>query len=133
MASVLSTARGVGKRRWTIDHAGITQFSGCSARQHDFLQNFEDAPHGSAIFFEILRMLRTGVRFSSKSSGCSAWEHDFLQMSNEEDEPQRSSPVILNDEVDESFTKAILAPSARYRPFEPRKPPRTKCTGTRLV
>ena len=27
-------------------------FSGCSARERDFLQEFEDAPHGSATFAE---------------------------------------------------------------------------------
>ena len=39
--------------------------------------NFTNASHGSAIFFKIFRMLRTGARFSSKFSGCSARERDF--------------------------------------------------------
>ena len=53
------------------------KFSGCSARDGDFLQNFQDAPHGKAVFFKISRTLRTGARFSSKFSGCSAQERDF--------------------------------------------------------
>ena len=74
-----------------------SKFSGCSAREHDFErnndeilrmlrteldflqnfqdaphgstmfhQNFEDAPHGSTIFFIICRMPRTGARFFFK-------------------------------------------------------------------
>ena len=52
-----------------------TKFRGCSAQEHDFIQNFQDAPHGSAIS-------------SSDFSGCSAQEHDFLQ--NFLDAPQGS-------------------------------------------
>ena len=54
-----------------------------------FSSNFQDAPHGSAIFLEILRMLRTRARFSSKLAGCSAWEQDFDQKS--KDAPDRSA------------------------------------------
>ena len=43
------------------------KFRGCSARECDFERKND----------EILRMLCTGVRFSSKFSGCSAREHDF--------------------------------------------------------
>ena len=56
-----------------------SRFSGCSARERDFLQNFQDAPHRSAIFFKIFRMLGTGARFSSRFSGRSARERDFRQ------------------------------------------------------
>ena len=41
-----------------------SKFSGRSARERDFHRNFEDAPHGSAIFLKIFRILRTGARFS---------------------------------------------------------------------
>ena len=74
-----------------------SKFSGCPARKRDFepnkRENFENAPHGSAIFFQIFRMLRTGARFSSKFSGCSAREDDFLQNLNQEDELERSSLI----------------------------------------
>ena len=88
---------------------------------------FEDALHGNAISLKIVRMLGTGARFSSKLG-----------------QLERSSPVwnsyrihpfnaqILNDEVDESYTKTIPA-EVDTALFEPRKPPRTKGTGTRLV
>ena len=67
--------------------------------------NFEDAPHGSAILFKIFRMLRTGTRCSSTFSGCSARERDILLSF--QNAPHGST--ILNDEVDEGSTKAILA------------------------
>ena len=83
-------------------------------------QNFQDAPHGNAIFFKIFRrlhtgarflkmfrMLRTGVQFSRKFSGCSARERDFEQQS------------------PESYTNPIPEAPAKYLPLEPRKPPRT--------
>ena len=58
-----------------------SNFSKCSARERDFLENFQDAPHGSAIFFEIFRMLRTGARF------CSIWtkidQRNFEDVSSE--------------------------------------------------
>ena len=70
-----------------------TKFSRRSARERDFrksrsrlsaqkldvVQNFQDAPHGSAIFIEILRPLRTPHRsaISLKFSRRSARERDF--------------------------------------------------------
>ena len=54
-----------------------SKFSGRSARERDFHRNFEDAPHGSAIFLKIFRTLRTGARFFSKFSRRSARERDF--------------------------------------------------------
>ena len=39
------------------------KFSGCSAQECHVHQNFQDAPHGSAILTQIFRMLRTGTRF----------------------------------------------------------------------
>ena len=39
-------------------------FSVCSIRQRDFIQNFQDDPRGGRKNDEILRMLRTGARFS---------------------------------------------------------------------
>ena len=39
-------------------------FSVCSIRQRDFIQNFLDDPCGERKNDEILRMLRTGARFS---------------------------------------------------------------------
>ena len=77
---------------------------------HDFLQNFQDAPHGRAILFKIFSMLRVGARFSSKFTGRTARERDFLQKFedaphgsaiffiflqnvNEEDELERSSLI----------------------------------------
>ena len=42
-------------------------------------ENFQDAPHGSAIFIRIFKMLRKGARFSSKFSGRSARERGFDQ------------------------------------------------------
>ena len=70
------------------------KFQGCSARKRNFIQNFqdashgsaildekrlnfEDAPHGSAIFLNIFRMLRTGERLYSICSACSARERYF--------------------------------------------------------
>ena len=38
-----------------------SKFSGCSAQERDFRPNFQKASHGSAIFFKVLRMLRTGA------------------------------------------------------------------------
>ena len=71
--------------------------------------NFEDAPHGSAIlnkhstkFSECPALDRN---FLQHFSGCSAQERDFLQ--NFQDALQGSA--ILNDEVDEGSTKAVLA------------------------
>ena len=83
------------------------EFSRCSARERDVLQNLQDAPHRSAIF----KILRTGARFVSKFSGCSARERDF--------ERRRR----------ESYTEAKPECSAQDRPLEPR----TKYTGTRLT
>ena len=37
-----------------------------AARERNFIQNVQDAPRMSAIFFQIFRMLRTGARFSLK-------------------------------------------------------------------
>ena len=59
------------------------RFSGCSAREGNFIKDFQDAPHGNAILKEemdrIFRTLRTGVQFSSRIAGCSARERDFLE------------------------------------------------------
>ena len=116
-------------------------FSGCFAQERDFLQNFEDAPHGSAIFIKIFRMLctgarfffqnvedaphrsaiffnvifemlRVGARFSMKLSGFSAWERDICP--NLQDAPRKDA--ILNDNADESYTKAILETFPPYPP-----------------
>ena len=54
-------------------------FTGRSAREHDLLQNFQDAPHGSVMCVKIFRTLRTGARFFSKFSRPSARERDFSQ------------------------------------------------------
>ena len=68
-----------------------------------FFQNVEDAPHRSAIFFNIIfEMLRVGARFCMKLSGFSAWERDICP--NLQDAPRRDT--ILNDNADESYTKA---------------------------
>ena len=92
-------------------------FSGCSARERDFIQNLHDAvcgsailiqhlqhaPHGSAIFLKIFRMLRTGARFYSTFSGCSARERDFERRSREsytEAIPERSA--LLSQEATSS-------------------------------
>ena len=55
--------------------------------------NFEDAPHGSAIFLQNFGMLRTGAPFYSKFSGCSARERYFERRSprNLEDAPHGST------------------------------------------
>ena len=59
------------------------RFSTCSAREGNFMKDFQNAPHGSAILKEemdrILRMLCTGGQFSSRISGCSARKRDFLE------------------------------------------------------
>ena len=70
--------------------------------ERDFLQNFRDALHGSAIFVKIIRILRTGAPFLSKFSGCSAWQRDF--------ERRRR----------ESYTKAIPEASDEEGPPQPR-------------
>ena len=67
-----------------------------------FIQNFQDAPQGSAILFEIFRMLRTGARQFSKFSGCSAQERDFIENFQAE-----HGSAILNDKVDESYTDRL--------------------------
>ena len=54
-------------------------FTGRSAREHDLLQNFQDAPHGSVMCVKIFRTLRTGARFFKKFSRPSARERDFSQ------------------------------------------------------
>ena len=56
-------------------------------------QNFQDAPHGSAIFVKI-KTLRTGAQCCSKFSGCSARERDFNR--NFEDAPLESAIVLKN-------------------------------------
>ena len=56
-----------------------SKFRGCSARERDVVQNFEDALHGSAILFEF--------------SGCSARERNFLQNLDQQDELQPCSSV----------------------------------------
>ena len=68
------------------------KFRGSSARERDFLPNFQDAPRESAILKQrtmksrgcsarernfVQRMLRAGARVYSKFSGCSARERDF--------------------------------------------------------
>ena len=112
--------------------------SECSAREHDFIQNFQDAPHGSAVLNDEVDEGSTNVILAD-------YRGTPLQtaMLNEEDELERSSPVwnqysfhrlnaqFLNDGVDETHTEAIAECSAQDRPFERRKPPRTKYTGTR--
>ena len=55
--------------------------------------NSEDAPRGSAVFFNIFEMLRTGARFNSEFSGRSARLRDFLQ--NFQDAPHGNA--ILNE------------------------------------
>ena len=45
------------------------EFSGRSARERDFHQNFEDAPRGSAIFLKIFRTLRARANFQDAPHG----------------------------------------------------------------
>ena len=52
------------------------KFRGGSVRERDFVQNFQNALHGSGILFKIFNMLCTGARFFSKFAGRSAWERD---------------------------------------------------------
>ena len=104
-----------------------SRFAGCSARERNFLQNFQDAPHGSAIHLKIFRLLRRGAQFSSKLG---------QRRRASEEKWYRIHPLnaqIWKDEVDESYTKAIPEPSAKYRHLNPREPSRTKNTWTRLV
>ena len=56
-----------------ISNEKTTEFPRCSGRERDFIQNFQDAPHRSALLdekslkFEISRMLSTRAQFSSKN------------------------------------------------------------------
>ena len=52
------------------------EFSGPSVQESAFIQNLQDAPHGSAIFF--FKIFRTFGR-TMKFRGCSAREGDVLQ------------------------------------------------------
>ena len=62
-----------------------------------FIQHFQDAPHGSIILNEnrrkLLRMLRTGARLSSTFSAFFARERDFIQ--NVEDAPHGSAMLNI--------------------------------------
>ena len=69
-----SSYRGMGSLWRNENSIGI---SGCSARERDLPQNFQDAPHRRDIFFQIFRMLHAGARFSSKFSRCSTRERNF--------------------------------------------------------
>ena len=73
------------------------KFSRCSARERDFVQNFQDAPHGSTIFIfiKIFKTLRTGARFFSKFSRRSARERDFSQ--DFHDAPHGSAALIKRE------------------------------------
>ena len=72
-----------------------SKFSRRWARERNFIQNFQDAPHGSAIFIEILKMLRTRARFFSNFSGRSARERDFSQRF--QDAPHGSTILIIRE------------------------------------
>ena len=62
-----------------------------------FFLNFEDAPHGSAIFFKIFRTLRTAARFFLEFSRCSARERDFDQTRTINFKDVSSESAILKD------------------------------------
>ena len=90
-----------------------TRCSESSAQERDAHENFQNAPHGSAIFvknfgsailFKIFRTLRTGARdalhgsaiFFPKFSGRSARERDFSQ--NFQDAPHGSAIFIKREQ-----------------------------------
>ena len=115
----------------------LEKISGCCARTRDFLQHFQDAPRGSAIFNDEVdedstRAILADYRGTPLKTA----------MLSVEDDPERSTPVvnqysfprlnlsIFNDELDECWQ---LGHSAQDRRFERRRRPREEHRGTHSV